>query len=149
LRAVVLWRAGAGSGDGRFIEFAIDPAIFVQAALMTVLSGMVAGVAPALYETRRLHTNPLRTLATSDRVRQRWRHTLLVAEIVVTVALFVETAALIDGYQRVRSGEMGFSTRPLLTAVVENPAGVAIGSTLDTIRPLPGVAGVAAATAPP
>ena len=150
LRAVVLWRAGAaGGGDERFIEFAIDPVIFLQAALITVLTGIVAGLAPALYETRRLHANPLRTLATSDRVRQRWRHTLVVAEIVVTVALFVETAAMIDGYQRVRSGEMGFSTRPLLTAVVENPAGVAIGPTLDTIRRLPGIAGAAAATAAP
>ena len=117
--------------------------------MITVLTGMIAGVAPALYETRRLHTNPLRTLATSDRVRQRWRHTLVVAEIVVTVALFVETAALIDGYQRTRNGEMGFATRPLMTALVENPAGIAIGSTLDVIRRVPGIAGVSVATAAP
>ena len=88
-------------------------------------------------------------MATSDRVRQRWRHTLVVAEIVVTVALFVETAAMIDGYQRMRTGEMGFATRPLMTASVENPAGIAIGSTLDAIKRLPGIAGVAAATAAP
>ena len=25
LRAVVLWRAGGGGGDGRFLEFSIDP----------------------------------------------------------------------------------------------------------------------------
>jgi len=149
LRAVVLWRAGGGGGDGRFLQFSLDPVIFVQAAVITVLTGMIAGIAPALYETRRLHTNPLRTLATSDRVRQRWRHTLVVAEIVVTVALFVETAALIDGYQRTRSGEMGFATQPLMTALVENPAGIAIGSTLDVIRRLPGIAGVAVATAAP
>jgi hypothetical protein len=149
LRAVVLWRAAGGGGEGRFLEFSLDPVIFVQAAVITVLTGMIAGIAPALYETRRLHTNPLRTLATSDRVRQRWRHTLVVAEIVVTVALFVETAALVDGYQRTRSGEMGFATRPLMTALVENPAGIAIGSTLDVIRRLPGVAGVTVATAAP
>jgi predicted permease len=151
LRAVVLWRAGAAGsgGEGRFIEFSIDPVIFLQAAVITVLTGIIAGVAPALYETRRLHVNPLRTLATSDRVRQRWRHTLVVAEIVVTVALFVETAAMIDGYQRTRSGEMGFATRPLMTAVVENPAGIAVGSTVDAIKRLPGIAGVGVATAAP
>jgi ABC-type antimicrobial peptide transport system permease subunit len=88
-------------------------------------------------------------MTASDRVRQRWRHTLVVAEIVVTVALFVETAALIDGYQRTRSGDMGFATAPLLSASVENPAGVAIGPTLDAIRRLPGIASVAAATAAP
>jgi putative ABC transport system permease protein len=149
LRAVVLWRAGGGSGEERFVEFTIDPVIFLQAAVITVLTGMIAGIAPALYETRRLHTNPLRTLATSDRVRQRWRHTLVIAEIVVTVALFVETAAMIDGYKRTRSGEMGFATRPLMTAVVENPAGIAIGPTLDAIKQLPGIARVAVATAAP
>ena len=73
LRAVVLWRAGGG-GDGRFLVFTIDPVIFVQCAAITALTGLAAGIAPALYETRRLHTNPLRTLAAFDRVRQRWRY---------------------------------------------------------------------------
>ena len=149
LRAIVLWRAGGGASDGRFLQFSIDPVIFLQAAVITVLTGMIAGVAPALYETRRLHTNPLRILAASDRVRQRWRHALVVAEIVVTVALFVETAALLDGYQRTRNGEMGFATRPLMAAAVENRGGIAIGSTLDAIRRIPGIAGVSAATAAP
>jgi hypothetical protein len=147
IRTWVLWRGGGG--DGRFLDFSIDPAIFVQCLLLTVLTGIVAGIAPAVYETRRLHTNPLRTMTTSDRVRQKWRHTLVVAEIVVTVALFVETAALIDGYRRTRNGEMGFATRPLMAALVENPDGIAIRSTLDAIRRLPGIAGVSAATAAP
>jgi putative ABC transport system permease protein len=148
LRAVVLWRAGGG-GDGRFLVFSIDPVIFVQCAAVTALTGLVAGIAPALYETRRLHTNPLRTLAASDRVRQRWRHALVIAEIAVTVALFVEAAAMIDGYQRMRAGEMGFATGPLMTASLENPAGVSIAPTLDVLRRLPGVAMVAAGTGGP
>src|SRR5436190_711899 len=147
LRAWVLARA-AGS-DGGFLDFAIDPMIFVQCLVLTVLTGIVAGVGPAVYETRRLHVNPLRTMTASDRVRQRWRHALVVAEIVVTISLFVETAALIDGYHRTRNGDMGFATAPLLSASVENPAGVAIGPTLDAIRRLPKIAGVAAATAAP
>ena len=56
------------------------------------LTGLVAGVGPALLETRRLHGNPMRTMASSDRVRQRWRHALVVIEIAVTVALLVVTA---------------------------------------------------------
>jgi putative ABC transport system permease protein len=147
IRAWVLSRSLGG--DGRFLDYSIDPAIFVQCLALTVLTGIVAGIAPAIYETRRLHVNPLRTMTASDRVRQRWRHALVVAEIVVTVSLFVETAAMIDGYQRTRNGEMGFATRPLMSASVENPAGIAIGSTLETIRRLPGIAGVAGATAAP
>src|SRR5204863_3116771 len=100
LRAWVLARAAVS--DGRFLDFAIDPVIFVQCLVLTVLTGIVAGVGPAVYETRRLHVNPLRTMTASDRVRQRWRHALVVAEIVVTISLFVETAALVDGYHRTR-----------------------------------------------
>jgi putative ABC transport system permease protein len=147
IRAWVLWRGGGG--EGRFLDFSIDPAIFVQCLVLTMLTGIIAGIAPALFETRRLHANPLRTMTASDRVRQRWRHALVVAEIVVTVALFVETAAMIDGYQRMRNGEMGFAPRPLMSAVVENPAGIAIASTLEAIGRLPGIAGVAGATAAP
>ena len=47
---------------------------------------------------------------------------------------------MIDGYQRMRDGEMGFSTRPLMAASVDNPTGIAIGPTLDAIGELPGVA---------
>jgi predicted permease len=148
LRAWIVSRGG-GPGDDQFMDVSINPAIFLQAALITILTGVIAGVAPALYETRRLHANPLRTLATSDRVRQRWRHALVIGEITITLALFVVTAAMIDAYRRVRAGELGFATRPLATASIENPAGVAIGPTLGALGTVPGVASVAAATAMP
>lgn len=148
LRAWVVSRGG-GAGDDQFIDVSINPAVFVQAALITIVTGVIAGVAPAMYETRRLHANPLRTLATSDRVRQRWRHALVIGEITITVALFVVTAAMIDGYLRLRGAELGFAIQPLASASIENPGGVAIGPTLDALSHVPGVASVAAATAMP
>jgi len=148
LRTWIVLRSGGGADD-QFMDLSIDPMLFVQIALITLLAGLAAGVAPALYETRRLHTNPLRSLTTSDRVRQRWRHALVVAEITVTVALLVVTAAMIGGYQRVTSAEMGFATRPLINVSVENPSGVAIGPTLEALKQVPGVVAVAAATGMP
>ena len=148
LRAWVLSRS-TGASDDQFMNLSIDPAVFVQVALVTVLAGLAAGIAPALYETRRLHANPLRSLTTSDRVRQRWRHALVVAEITVTVALFVETAAMIDAYRRVRSAELGYATAPLISVSVDNPNGLAIGPTLDAMTQVPGVAAAAGATAVP
>ena len=74
-----------------FFDLSIDARIFLQTAVIALVTGIAAGIAPALYETRRLHTNPLRTIATSDRVRQRWRHALVVFEIAVTIALLVVT----------------------------------------------------------
>ena len=149
LRAVVLWRAGGGGGEGRFLVFAIDPVIFLQAAVITVLTGMIAGVAPALYETRRLHTNPLRTLAASDRVRQRWRHTLVVAEIVVTVALFVRNRGVDRRLPADAGRRDGVRDAAPHDGLGGKPRRHRDRVDARAIRRIPGVAGVAAATAAP
>jgi len=88
-------------------------------------------------------------MAHSDRVRQRWRHTLVVIEIAVTVAMLVLTASMVAGYERARAAQLGFATGPLLTAHVENPGGVAVERILGVVTSLPGVADAAAATSVP
>ncbi len=118
LRGVIL----RNSGGNVFFDLSIDAHILVQTAIIALLTGIAAGVGPALYETRRLHTNPLRAIASSsDRVRQRWRNALVVFEIAVTIALLVVTATMIDGYWRTRHAEMGFDTGPLLTVHSRQP----------------------------
>jgi putative ABC transport system permease protein len=146
LRAWVLQRVGV---DTTMFDLSVDRWIFVETTVITLVTGVLSGIAPALYETRRLHANPLRTIAASDRVRQRWRHALVVFEITVTVALLVETAAMVDGYRRIASAQMGFSTAPLLRARLENPRGVPVAQTVEALSRLPGVASVAAATSMP
>ena len=142
------WIVRSG-GDVGFFDLSIDNAVLAQTALITLLTGIVAGIAPALYETRRLHVNPLRTLAGSDRVRQRWRSALVVFEITVTVALLVETAAMIDGYLRSTRANMGYDTTRLLSARVENPAGVPADDVVRILDQMPGVAAAAAGTIVP
>ena len=93
-----------------FFNLAIDARVFLQAAGIALVTGILTGIAPAVYlETQRLHGNPMRAIAASDRVRQRWRHALVVLEITIMVsALLVETAAMIDGYLRARSAQLGY-----------------------------------------
>ena len=141
------WIVGT-SGEG-FFDLSIDPRILLQTAVIALATGVAAGVAPALYETRRLHTNPLRTIATSDRVRQRWRHALVVLEIAVTIALLVVTTTMIDGYWRTSHGQMGFDTKPLLTVRIDNPNGVRTRQMADALAGIPGVAAASASTLVP
>jgi predicted permease len=136
------------SGGGNYFDAGIRPSIFLQAAAITLLTGVAAGLAPALYETRTLHTNPLRLIPT-DRVRQRWRHALVVLEITVTVALLVVTGAIISGYQRHTSAGMGYDPAPLVSARVESDGGVRVSEIVDHLKGLPGVAAVAASNAAP
>ena len=127
-------------------DLSIDGGILLQSAFITVLAGILSGLMPALYQTRRLQTNPLRLLHQSDRVRQRMRHALVVMEICVTVALMVVTAGQVDASRRMLTGDMGFRTAPLLTVRVENPAGAEISTVLEAVRRVPGVASAAAST---
>ncbi len=69
---------------------------------------------PGAVETRRLQLDPLRGIATSDRVRQRWSHALVVLEITFTLALLVVTTSMVGGYQRSQSANLGFDVAPLM-----------------------------------
>lgn len=122
--------------------------VLAGALLVTLLTGVLTGIAPALYETRRLQANPL-AVAASDRVRQRWRHALVVTEIAATVALLVVAGTMVDAYRRTLSADLGFQTRSLLGVGVENPKGVVVGPVLELMKRQPGVADVAAATSAP
>jgi predicted permease len=132
-----------------FLDFSIDPAIFLQSAAATLAAGLLVGIAPALLETRRLHGNPMRASANTEPLRQRWRHALVVLEISVTVALLVVASAFINGYLRTASANMGFDSRPMLSTRVENPSGVPIETVLDAIQGVAGVADAAAANTVP
>ncbi|HEY7500005.1 MAG TPA: ABC transporter permease [Vicinamibacterales bacterium] len=144
LRGWIVSRGGQG-----FYDLTIDSSVLVQTMAIALLTGVAAGLAPALYETRTLHGNPLRLIASSDRVRQRLRHSLVVFEITVTVALLVVTSSMVDGYLRTLDAESGYSSHSLITARVENSGGVAVARLLDVFRAVPGVASAAASTSVP
>jgi putative ABC transport system permease protein len=145
LRAIV---QGNSSGS-IFYDLSIDVGVLAWSAVVAILTGIAAGIAPALYETRRLHVNPLRSIGGSDRVRQRWRHALVVFEITVTVALLVQTTSLVNGYLRAANAAMGFTTDTLLTARVANRGGVNTARLEELLRGLPGVEAAAASSAIP
>lgn len=145
LNALISYRVGGGA----FFDVSVDWRILLQAAAIALGAGVITGILPALNETRRLNRNPLRALAGSDRARQRWRHVLVVAEITMTIALLVVSAAMIDGYFRVMRSDLGFATAPLMTARIENPAGIAIPRITEVLSAIPGVSGASASTSIP
>jgi predicted permease len=131
-----------------FYDFSIDPWILINTALIALAAGLLVGLAPALYETRGLQTNPLRAMR-SDRIRQRWRHALIVVEITVTIALLVVTSTMVDAYRRNLSMNMGFDVSPLVEAQIDAPDGNSTQDIVDRLSASPNVASVAAASAVP
>lgn len=132
-----------------FLDVSIHSGVLIKSMVITLLAGLVAGVGPALFETRRLQFDPLRGIAASDRVRQRWSHSLVVLEITLTLALLVVTSSMVGGVTSAMSSEVGFDTRPLIATSVERDAGVLVGQLADRLRQVPGVGAVAAATVLP
>ena len=146
LRGVIVRRAGPLVA---FFDLTIPWSILLQGILLTLMAGVIAGMAPALNETRRLHVNPMTTLRASERVRQRWRHSLVVFEITVTVALLVVATMGVDNYRQAIDPDFGFPSHQLMLATVQDLDGVAAPQVLDALRQLPGVASVAASTMAP
>ena len=146
LRAIML----RGATDvGTFVDLSIHPGVLIKTISIALFAGIVAGIGPALLETRRLHVDPLRGIATSDRVRQRWSHALVVLEITVTLALLVVTSSMIGGYQRSLSSDIGFDLNPLMTASVQSTGAIPLTALVESIARVPGVASVAASTSIP
>jgi predicted permease len=143
------WIVHRGLAQVRFFDLSIDIGVLAQTATIAILAGIVTGIIPAFYETRRLQANPFRAAASMDRVRQRWRDGLVVLEITLTVALLVVTSSMISGYQSALGRQMGFSSRPLMMARVVNPSGVQTLQIVDELTRVPGVAAAAAATGVP
>ena len=143
------WIVARGIGDAPFYDLSINVGMLAQVAALTLFTGLLAGLMPAIYETRRLQTNPLRAMAGADRVRQRWRNALVVLEVAVTIALLVVTSSMVDGYRRARSADLGFEPRPLIGATVQHRDGVNIDTMMARLDQLPGVASAAASTALP
>lgn len=146
VRWFVLTRMGANLA---MFDVSIPPRVLVQSATIAIGAGIIAGLAPALYETARLQLNPLRGLQSSDRLRQRWSHALVIAEISITVALLVMTTSMVAGYQRLRDAQFGFDTRHTAVVAVRNEQGVAVRPLLDRVAGVPGIRAAAVATSAP
>jgi len=146
LRWFVMTRMAANMA--RF-DMSIPPRVLVQSAVIAIAAGIVAGIAPALYETARLQLNPLRGLQSSDRLRQRWSHLLVIAEISITVALLVMTTSMAIGYQRLRDAQFGFDTRHTAVVAVRNEKALAVRPVLDRVVTVPGIRAAAVASSAP
>jgi len=146
IQGLMLRRTGPGL---TFFDLSIEPRIFVEALMITLVTGLAAGVGPALLETGRLQGNPMRTIAAPDRVRQRWRHALVLLEIAVTVALLVVAGGMLDTYRRNYRIDVGYPTRPLVLLRVESSNGVRTSRIASALKQVPGVANAAASTSIP
>ncbi len=139
----------------------IDALVLAFAAAITLLSGCVVGLLPALGPSA--GTRLLETLQESSRAntgghgRARLRRLLLSLEIGLTVVLLIAAGLLLKTYQRLRTADLGCVTENVLTMRVTPPKPqydaqrrvAFFADLIERVRSLPGVRGAAMVTTPP
>ena len=128
-----------------------DGVVLASSFALVLLVAVVAGLLPALFSTRR---NTLTVLQDSSRAVQgsqahaRMRRALLTVEIAATVVLLIGAGLLFKSFIRMRTTDVGASTKDILTLHYDLPKKqydtpakvVAFNQTLlDRVRQLPGV----------
>ena len=148
-------RALAPSGLPRVEEIAVHPPVLLFSLGVTLLAGLVFGLAPALQAGRLDVQASLREegRGTVGRGRFRARQLLVVSEMAMAVVLLVAAGLLIQSFFRLRAVDPGFRAESVLTMQVNLPtagypeAGDVTGFYRDLLPRLAALPGVTSAAA--
>ncbi|HSJ15836.1 MAG TPA: ABC transporter permease [Longimicrobiales bacterium] len=133
-------------------EFTLDGSVLLFAVLLSVLTGLVFGLAPALHATR-LDLNSLLVgrAGHQTRARGRRRSILVVAEVALALMLLVGAGLMIRSFTRLTGTDPGFRSERLITMRVgldsrfdEATSHQFQREALEQLRALPGVEQAAA-----
>ncbi len=137
-------------GIPRLQEAKVDAPVLVFTLAISLLTGLLFGLAPALQASRPNLTEGLKEGERGSSGRRQWlRSVLVVGEVALTLTLLVGAGLLIQSFRRVLGVDTGFNPQNLLTmqVSVNNPDGQQIANFFEqlqqNVRNLPGVKAVA------
>ena len=138
-------------------DIEVNVSVLLFALAVSVASGLLFGIGPALWAGRRAPAEVLKEGGRgASRIRlRRWSHALAVAEVAIAVVLLAGAGLLVRSWLRVQSVNPGFSAEGLLTISVNLPGGVFntqpkrdafYAAALGRLRAIPGVVDAATVT---
>jgi putative ABC transport system permease protein len=137
-------------GIPRLQEANVDARVLVFTLAVSLLTGLLFGLAPALQASRPNLTEGLKEGERGSSGRRQWlRSGLVIGEVALTLALLVGAGLLIQSFRRVLAVDPGFKAQNLLTLQlsVNNSDVQQVANFFDqlqqNIRNLPGVTVVA------
>jgi len=107
-----------------WMDFRLDPGVVAVVVAVSIVSGILFGLAPALHVTAGDLLSPLRegTPGGGDsRARNRMRNTLVVAEVALAVVLLIGSGLMIRSFLRMHEQRNALNTDRVLTASVTLP----------------------------
>ncbi len=98
-------------------EIGLSPRVLFYTAGITMLTGVLFGLAPALHSSRTDLTDSLKEggRGGSDVRGGRLRKGLVVGEVALALVLLVSSALLVQGFARIRLADLGFDRTDVLT----------------------------------
>jgi putative ABC transport system permease protein len=102
----------------RVYEIGLSPRVLGYTAALTMLTGILFGLAPALSSSGTNLTDSLKdgTRGGSGSRGGRLRSSLVVTEVALSLVLLVSSALLVQGFARIRLADLGFDRSDVLTA---------------------------------
>src|SRR5580704_5281616 len=122
--AGVRWLVALRADLPRVNSIHLDREALLFTAAITLLTGIFAGLLPALFGTRMETFSPLKETTRSlggGRTRTRLRTVLLTAEVSLTVVLLIGAGLLLKSFAELRSVNMGCATASVLTMGISLP----------------------------
>jgi putative ABC transport system permease protein len=136
-------------GIPRLHEASVDAPVLIFTLSVSLLTGLLFGLAPALQASRPNLTEGLKEGERGSSGRRQWlRSLLVVSEVALTLTLLVGAGLLIQSFRRVLQVDPGFEPQNLLMmqVSVNNPDGRQIANFFEqlqqNVRTLPGVKSV-------
>jgi predicted permease len=139
------------AGLPRTAEIALDWRVLGFAAGITLLTGVLAGVMPAISASRVSILSGLKASAMSGAHRSRLRSSLIVGQLAFSIVLLAVAALLLQTFRHLQRTDLGFRAEQVLTARLTPPRnGKAVIETLvERVKQLPGVVVVGAISSAP
>lgn len=140
----------------RLNETSLDPRVLVFAVAISILTGIVFGILPALGVSRTNLTELLKQGGNKGVIgaSKRWRHVLIVAEVALAVVLLTGSGLLVHSYINLQDVSTGFSNSSLTMHIAldsryskQEQRTAFFHAVLDRIRALPGVKAIGATDA--
>ena len=138
-----------------YMGYQIQPMVLVYTIGVSVVTGILFGLAPALAATRSNLQSALKEggRTGSGGARNRLRNTLVVTEIALSLVLLIGASLFVRSFMNLQTMSGGFDVAPLMTMRVYlpgdayDPAGAKSRRIQDIIHRIEALPGVAAVTA--
>jgi putative ABC transport system permease protein len=143
-------------GIPRALEIGLDSNVLFFTLLVSIVTGLIFGLAPALHLTKRTVTQSLRDgsgRTTAGGARQQVRRLLVVSEVALAVVLVVGSSLMLRSFAELQKVDPGFDPQGLLSFQLFLPAASYPDPTdqaaflerlLERLRAVPGVSAASA-----